>query len=203
MLACTDQAIREAARLIREGRLVIYPTDTLYGLGCNALDPEAVKDVFRVKKRDSSKPLSIAVCDLNMLRRYTSFDERAMRVMECFLPGPVTFVLRKRGLPDILTGGSEKVGVRVPESKAALRLVMEARVPIASTSANVSGREPPETAQEALLQLPDIDLVLDAGRLSGLPSSVIDLTTDPPMILREGKKPAWEIIPVIQEVYGL
>lgn len=202
VLRCTDEAIREAARLIGEGKLVVYPTDTLYGVGCSALDEGAIRRVFAVKKRDPSKPLSVAVCDLRMLRKYTAFDTRAMRVMERFFPGPVTFILRKRNLPEVLTGGAEKAGMRIPESREALKLIMLARVPIVSTSANVSGREPPETAEEALSQLPEVDLALDAGRLAGPPSTIIDLTEEPPRIVREGKKPTEEVEAVLEEVYG-
>ncbi|MFQ5887332.1 MAG: L-threonylcarbamoyladenylate synthase [Candidatus Hydrothermarchaeales archaeon] len=203
VLRCTEEAIREAARLIGEGKLVVYPTDTLYGVGCSALDEGAIRTVFAVKKRDASKPLSIAVCDLRMLRRYTAFESRAMQVMERFFPGPLTFILRKRNLPDVLTGGAETVGVRIPESRVALKLIMLAGVPIVSTSANVSGREPPETAEEALEHLPEVDLALDAGRLAGLPSTIIDLTEEPPRIVREGKKPTEDVEAVLEGVYGL
>lgn len=199
---CNDVSIKKAADVIQNSGLVVYPTDTLYGLGCSALDKEAVQKVFFVKKRDTTNPLSIAVCDLKMLRRYTSFDNRAMRAMECFLPGPVTFILRKKNLPDLLTGGRGSVGVRIPDNRVALKLVMEACVPIVSTSANISGRAPPETAEEACEQLLDVDLILDGGRITGQGSTIVDLTTDPPKILRDGAKPAWEIAAVIEEVYG-
>lgn len=201
VLSCSDHSIREAAGLIREGKLVVYPTDTLYGLGCNALDEDAISAVFDVKKRDRGKPLSVTVCNLKMLRKYAVFDERAMRVMEPFLPSPVTFLVKKRMLPDSLTGGSDKVGVRIPEDRTALKLVMEAGVPIVATSANISGRPSSETVEEALAQLPAVDLFLDSGRRSGLPSTIVDLTLDPPEIVREGKKSSWEILRVIQEVY--
>ncbi|GBE18947.1 threonylcarbamoyl-AMP synthase [archaeon BMS3Abin16] len=198
---CSDEAIKAAGQIIRDGGLVVYPTDTLYGLGCSALDEEAVQRVFEVKKRDPTNPLSIAVCNLRMLRRYTSFDSQAMRVMECFLPGPVTFVLRKKALPDVLTGGGGSVGVRIPESRVALKLIMEVGVPIVSTSANISGQAPPETADEVMAQLPEVDLILDGGKIAGRGSTIIDLTTCPPRILREGAKPAWEVAAVIEEVY--
>jgi L-threonylcarbamoyladenylate synthase len=203
ILSCDEKAIKKAAGIIKKGGLVVYPTDTLYGVGCNALDEDAIKKVFEVKRREAKKPLSIAVCNLKMLRKYTSFSNRAMRVMERFLPGPLTFILKKKGLPDVLTGGREEVGIRVPESKCTLKLVMQAGVPIVATSANISGREPPQTAIEAGEQLPEVDLILDEGRLEGLPSTVIDLTTDPPKILREGKKPAWEVSEVVSEIYNL
>jgi L-threonylcarbamoyladenylate synthase len=202
VLNCDEHAIKKAAGIIKKGGLVVYPTDTLYGVGCSALDEDAIKKVFKAKKRQPNKPLSIAVCDLLMLRKYASFDDRAMSVMERFLPGPLTFILKKKGLPDVLTGGSEKVGIRVPESRCALMLVMKAGVPIVATSANISGREPPQTVIEAGEQLPEVDLILDDGKLKGPPSTVIDLTSDPPKILREGKKPAWEVSEVVSEIYG-
>jgi len=200
--SCSDESIKAAGQIIQGGGLVVYPTDTLYGLGCSALDDGAVQKTFAVKKRDLSNPLSIAVCDLRMLRRYTSFDNQAMQVMECFLPGPVTFILKKRNLPDVLTGGLENVGVRIPDNRVALKLIMAAGVPIVSTSANISGQASPETAEEAFEQLPDVDLILDGGRITGLGSTIIDLTTNPPQILRKGAKPACDIEPVITEVYG-
>ncbi|RMF89165.1 MAG: threonylcarbamoyl-AMP synthase [Methanobacteriota archaeon] len=202
ILGCTAEAIKKAAEIIGGGGLVVYPTDTLYGLGCSALDEGAIKRLYAVKRRDLSKPVSIAVCDLRMLRRYTSFDEKAMQVLERFLPGPVTIILQKKGLPDLLTGGGRTIGIRIPENRAALRLIMNAGVPVVSTSANVSGREPPETPEEVLEQIPGVDLILDAGRLEGPPSTVIDLTTEKPRILREGRKPSWEIAVVLEEIYG-
>ncbi len=203
VLQCDENGITEAAKRIKSGELIIYPTDTIYGLGCNALKEQSIKKVYQLKRRDKAKPLSIAVSSLEMLRRYTSFDVKALRVMECFFPGPVTFILRKKGLPDVLTSGSQFVGVRIPESRTALRLIIKSGVPIVSTSANISGREAPETAREALKQLPEVDAVLDAGMISGQPSTIIDLSTDKPRVLREGKKPSWEIVPVLHEVYGL
>ncbi len=199
---CSENSIKKAGRLIKEGRIVIYPTDTLYGVGCSALNEDGVKRLFEIKKRDPSNPLSIAVSDLKMLRRHTSFDEKALRVMERFLPGPVTLILRKRNLPDILTGGGEKIGVRIPETRTALKLIIEAQVPIVSTSANVSGSKPAETAHEALRALPHADMALDGGRISGPPSTVIDLTESPPKIIREGKKPVAEIVEVLSEIYS-
>ncbi len=201
VLPCNDHSIREGAGVIRAGGLVVYPTDTLYGLGCNALNEDAVKAVFEVKKRDHRKPLSVAVGSLRMLRKYAVFDERAMRVMEPLLPSPVTFIVKKKMLPDILTGESNNVGIRIPEDRTALKLVMEVGVPIVATSANISGRAPSETVEEALEQLPSVDLFLDSGRRSGPPSTIVDLTCDPPEIVREGKKPSAEILRIIEEVY--
>jgi L-threonylcarbamoyladenylate synthase len=202
ILDCSDEAIKQASRAIVQGKLVVYPTDTLYGLGCDALDKRAIQRVFKIKKRRLNNPLSIAVCNLHMLRKFASFDDRAMQVMERFLPGPVTFILKKKGLSDLLTGGAEKVGIRVPENRTALRLIIGAGVPIVSTSANISGETPPKTAEEASKQLRGVDVVLDGGRVGGQPSTVVDLTAEQPRILREGKKPSWEIMAVVDEVYS-
>jgi len=199
---CSLESINTAVKVLRRGGLIVYPTDTLYGLGCNALDEEAVMKVYKAKKRDLHKPLSIAVSDLRMLRKHAHVGVRELRLMEPFLPGPVTFVLRRKALPDVLTGGGEKIGIRIPESWPALKLIISSGVPIVSTSANVSGREPAKTASEAVEQLPEVEIALDAGRLEGPASTVLDLTTRPPRILREGKKPAWEIAAKVEEVYG-
>ena len=203
ILEPTEDAIEKAAQYIRKGKLVVYPTDTVYGLGCNALDEEAIKSVFKAKKRAPSNPLSIAVSDLPMLRKYSSFDERAMKVMECFFPGPVTFILHKKSLPDILTGGINKVGVRIPESKTTLKLILKSGVPIVTTSANISGMDPPKTAEEVMEQLPGVDLILNGGMLESKGSTIIDLTLTPPEILREGACSKFNIIEKIQEYYKI
>ncbi len=180
-----DEGIKEALEVLKRGGLVIYPTDTLYGLGCNALDESAVKRVFAAKKRPPSSPLPIAVNDIEMMKRYAQLPDTAERLVEAFLPGALTVVLKKKDLPDVLTGGLPKVGVRIPKSGVALRLVELLGVPITATSANISGNPPPVSAKEAASQI-EADIVLDKGRLEvGVPSTVIDMTGEP-KILREG-----------------
>ncbi|MEE8402734.1 MAG: L-threonylcarbamoyladenylate synthase [Candidatus Hydrothermarchaeaceae archaeon] len=195
-----DDGIKEAADALKRGALVIYPTDTLYGLGCNALDESAVEQVFAAKNRQASKPLPIAVSDIPMLKRYAELTDTGERLAEAFLPGALTLVLKKRNLPDVLTGGLPKVGVRIPKSDIALRLIELSGAPITATSANISGNPPPVSAEDAASQIKEADIVLDEGLLAGsAPSTVVDLTGKP-KILRDGVIKRGELERVIGEI---
>ena len=157
-------------------------------LGADALDPEAVARVYEVKRRPLSKPLSIAVSSLEMLRRYAYLDEKAQRLAGRFLPGPLTLVLRKRDLPEILTSGLPKVGVRIPADHRALELIERFGKPVTATSANITEEIPPITVEEVLEQLTGVDLILDGGPLdpSRVPSTIVDMVGEP-KVLREGR----------------
>jgi len=157
-------SVEKAAKIIKKGGVVVYPTDTVYGLGANALDEKAVKKVFEMKKRDFSKPISIIVRDIEMAKQVASFDRDIEEKLKKLLPGPVTVILfKKKILPDILTAGSNKVGIRIPNCKFTQALMQRLDFPITTTSANISG-EP----------------------IEGKPSTVIDLTGKEPKILRVG-----------------
>ncbi len=189
-----NEGIREAVKTIKKGGLVIYPTDTLYGLGCNACDESCVKNVFTAKKRPLYNPLSIAVDSIEMLQQYGELTKEAEKLADAFLPGALTIVLQKKNLPDALTGGLQKVGVRIPKNDIALGLIELLGAPITATSANISGNPPPVSAEDAISQIPEADLVLNTGKLpGGIPSTVIDLT-GAPKILRQGaiKRPELE-----------
>lgn len=196
----SEEGITEAVEILRKGRLVIFPTDTLYGLGCNALDEPAIRSVFAVKKRPASSPLSIAVSDIEMMKQYAEVPQPAEKLAEAFLPGALTIVLKKKNLPDALTGGLPKVGIRIPNSDITLKLIEMMGTPVTATSANISGNPPPTTAEDAISQIPEADILLDAGPLgTGIPSTVIDMS-EKPKILREGKVKREELEKVIGEI---
>ncbi len=196
----SDEWIEEAAWILKKGGLVIYPTDTLYGLGCNALDEPALRSVFEAKKRPASNPLSIAVSDIEMMKEYAELTSEALKLASAFLPGPLTIVLKKKNLPDALTGGLPLVGIRIPKTDIVLKLITLLGAPITATSANVSGNPPPTTAEAAISQIPEADIVLDGGVLGpGLASTVIDMS-EKPKILREGKLKKSELESVIGEI---
>ncbi|MDF9747353.1 L-threonylcarbamoyladenylate synthase [Natrinema salsiterrestre] len=169
-----------AADAIDAGELVVYPTETVYGLGAAALDPAAVERVFDVKGRDRSKPLSFAVPSIPSALEYVRATDRERRFMATVLPGPVTVLCRRRdAVPDVLTAGRDRVGVRVPDNDLALALCERAGTPITATSANVSGRASART-------LADLDpeirqaaaVVLDGGETGGTESTVVDVSSD-------------------------
>lgn len=183
-------AIHEAARLLREGRLVAFPTETVYGLGANALDASAVRRVFEAKQRPSWDPLIVHVTSAGMLRNVAGrvpdgFHDLAARLM----PGPLT-VLVERGarIPDVVTAGRDTVAVRMPSHPVARALIDAAGVPVAAPSANRFGHASPTTAAHVLADLDGrIDALVDGGPTSvGVESTVIDITVTPPQILRAG-----------------
>jgi len=169
-----------AADAIDSGALVVYPTETVYGLAADALEPKAVDRVFEVKGRDRSKPLSFAVPSVPSALRYVRATDRERRFMATFLPGPVTVLCRRReAVPDELTAGRDRVGVRVPDHPLALRLCERASTPITATSANVSGRA---SARKLADLDPEIreaaEVVLEGGETAGTESTVVDVSSE-------------------------
>jgi len=182
--------VRQAAAVLRAGQLVAFPTETVYGLGTNALDPDSVRRIFEAKGRPTTNPLIVHVCDESMLRQVVAdWPALAAKLAKRFWPGPLTLVLPKNpAIPDIVTGGGPTVAVRIPAHPVALALIRETRMPLAAPSANRSSELSPTTAEHVWKGLEGrVDLILDAGPTqSGIESTVLDLTTDPPTLLRPG-----------------
>ncbi|MEW6328847.1 MAG: L-threonylcarbamoyladenylate synthase [Candidatus Micrarchaeota archaeon] len=182
-----EKALGLAMDAIRRDELIIYPTDTVYGIGANALSEKAVKKVFLAKKR-SKKPLSIVVCDKIMLQRYCYASKETMRILEDIFPGPFTAVLPKKyPFPEQLTP-HPNIGVRVPEQFFILSLVKRLNLPITTTSANFSGEPSPVSVEDIPKKLQDAaKVVVDGGPCRyALESTVIDFTGPKPAILRRG-----------------
>ena len=176
-----DEDLERAAEAIRDGGLVVYPTETVYGLAADALDSDAVERVFEVKGRDRSKPVSLAVptFETALEEGYVEATDRERAFAEEFLPGPVTLLCERREVvPDVLTAGRDRVGIRVPDCEPALALVERAERPITSTSANVSGEPSARTVDEVGEQVRSEAVVLDGGKTEGTESTVVDLSTE-------------------------
>jgi len=180
--------IDTAVRVLSRDGLIVYPTETVYGLGVDALSEDAVLKVYVVKNRPLSRPISIAVSDMDMLGAVAVVDEAARAFIERFLPGPVTVILpAKSCLPEIITGGTGLVGIRWPAHEIALAIIARLDSPITATSANVSGEIPPTRPEDVYIHS---DYLVDGGELPGTPSTVVDLTTL--RILRKGAE--WEAV---------
>lgn len=196
--------ISQAAAILRDGGLVAFATETVYGLGANALNAHAVARIFEVKERPSFDPIIVHIADREWLPKLTqSVPSRAEQLAEKFWPGPLTMVLRKAEIvPDIVTSGLPSVGVRMPDHPLALALIKEAGVPVAAPSANPFGRISPTQAEHVAEMLGDkIDYILDGGACRvGVESTVLDLTSDVPILLRPGGLPLEEIDAVVGPV---
>lgn len=183
-------AILEAARLIQAGEVVAFPTETVYGLGANALDAAAVQKIFEAKGRPSDNPLIVHISKRQDVDRLIKeLPSSAITLMERFWPGPLTMIFKKSPLiPDAVTAGLDTVAIRMPRHPVALRLIECSGVPIAAPSANRSGHTSPTMAQHVLDDLDGrIPLILDGGRCDvGLESTVLDMTAEVPTILRPG-----------------
>ncbi len=193
--------ISEAARAISNGGIVSFPTRYLYGLGANALNPDAVDRVFAIKQRPYSKPLSVLIShqdDLSLLAR--NVPPAAVSIMEGFWPGDITIVFEAHAtLPLNLTAGTGKIGVRLPQYPVAVALTNAVQGPITATSANITGRGGCSRVSDLDPVVADkLDLILDAGPLEGgTGSTVIDVTFDIPKIFREGAVPAKDIFAIL------
>ena len=200
ILQATAENISKAAEMIKSGGLVAFPTETVYGLGANGLNVEACRKIFIAKGRPQDKPLSLHVASLEMASTIAKIDSRAEILFKKFLPGALTIILAKNKIvPDFVTCGAT-VGIRFPANEVALRLIRLAEVPIAAPSANLSGFEPPKTAQEVFEGLKGrISIILDGGACKfGISSTIIDLTAENPKILRHGAISAEKVMEVLK-----
>lgn len=196
--------IRVAADIVKRGGVVAFPTETVYGLGADALSPEAVTKIFKAKERPPDNPIIVHVSGKGEVERLaTEVPQKALDLMEKFWPGPLTIVLKAaKVVPRVTTGGLDTVAIRMPSHKVALTLIAESRTPIAAPSANIAGKPSPTTAEHVIEDLAGrIDFVLDAGPTTvGVESTVIDMTKNPPVILRPGGTTSEELRKVLGKV---
>ncbi len=186
-LSPEKEIIKKASRVLELGGVVVYPTETLYGLGANAFDHAAVQRVFEIKGRNPSKPSSVAFRDLDQAKKFLEFTLAAEKLTKKFLPGPLTIILNAKIEFEQFLGGS-KVSVRIPDHPVVQALLKEIKFPITSTSANLSGGKDPLEAKDAMEQVGEsVDLILDAGKCKyGKPSTVVDCSSGEVEIVREG-----------------
>ena len=200
-----DEALTKAAEFIKNGGLVAFPTETVYGLGGDGLNSEAASKIYKAKGRPSDNPLILHINDQKMLHKIVNdVNSMAKKIMTAFCPGPITLILPKSDIvPSSVTGGLDTVAVRMPDNDIARELIRLSNTPIAAPSANISGRPSPTTAQAVYNDLHDrIDMILDGGACHfGVESTIVDCTEDVPIILRPGaitKEMLEELFPVVK-----
>lgn len=190
ILKPTNENITAAAKIIQNGGLVAFPTETVYGLGANALDAEAVAKIYAAKGRPSDNPMIVHIARASDIGQLTPrLSPTIVTLIDVFWPGPLTLIVKKKGIiPDVTTGGLDTVAVRMPDNETALALINEAGCPIAAPSANLSGKPSPTKAQHVIDDLSGrIDAVIEGEDCRiGIESTVLDVTGDIPTILRPG-----------------
>jgi len=185
-----DKQLDYAAEVLRSGGLVAFPTETVYGLGANALNAGAVEGIYHAKGRPSDNPLIVHIADTDTLKDVAeTIPQAAKPLMEKFWPGPLTLIMPKsEKVPEIITAGLNTVAIRMPSHPVALALIKKAGVPVAAPSANSSGKPSPTAAEHVWLDLAGkVDIIIDGGKSDvGVESTVLDVTVQPPQILRPG-----------------
>lgn len=184
--------LRKAVLSLNSGGVLIYPTDTLYGLGANALNEKSISRIFKIKSQDRNKPISVIARDVAMARKIACIDSRVEEILKKIWPGPITIILRKKDIiPSILTAGGETLGIRIPSHGFIGDLMSLIDFPITATSANISGEKdllnPKDIVKTFSLAKNAPDIFIDAGMIKNPePSTIIDLTTNIPKIVRIG-----------------
>lgn len=200
----TSENIKKIAELIKNDELVAFPTETVYGLGANALSTKAVEKIFEVKNRPADNPLIVHVCSpLQIMRVAMEFPEKARLLADHFMPGPLTIVLEKKPiLSDLVTGGLNTVGVRMPDHPVALEFINACNLPVCAPSANLSTRPSPTIARHVFDDMNGrIPAILDGGQCDfGIESTIVDVTGKVPVVLRKGAISIEELRAVVGEV---
>jgi tRNA threonylcarbamoyl adenosine modification protein (Sua5/YciO/YrdC/YwlC family) len=182
--------VRTAVDILQHGGIIIYPTDTVYGIGCSAENKNAIERIYLIKRMKPGKPFSFVCSDLTHISEYAHVSNPAFKIMKRLIPGPYTFVLpaaKMKALPKILVSKRKTVGIRVPESRITLDIVRGLGHPILSTSVSVGEGEILHEPEDIIEHFRNqVELIIDAGPLSAEPSSVLDLTGETPVVIRKG-----------------
>jgi L-threonylcarbamoyladenylate synthase len=201
-----DLAVAEAVKFLKEGKIIVYPTDTIYGLGCDALNEKAVERIIKIKKRNSGKPFSVIIKDIATSKKISFVDRQKEDIMKKLLPGPYTLILPGvKNIPKVVTGNANSIGVRIPNYELTKKLSEKFKNPFITTSVNIAKESPindpfkiVERFKEQGIQP---DLILDCGKIKNTqPSVVIDVTRKSPQILRSGARSLGEIKELLEKL---
>ncbi len=184
------EKLKEIGEIIREGEIVIFPTETVYAIGTNGLNEDAIKNLYKIKQRSFDKPTSLLVSDMDMVEILAKdITNLEYKLMKKFFPGPLTIILKGKDIvPNILTGNTDTIGIRMPENEIARKLIEYAKVPIAAPSANIANKPSGTNLKNILNDFEEtVDYYIDGGESKiGLGSTIVKIENDVPIILREG-----------------
>lgn len=184
------EKLKKPAEMIKEGKIVIFPTETVYGIGTNGLKSDSIKKIYEIKKRDFNKPISLLVNSIKMIESVAkNISDLEYALINRFCPGPFTIILKKKEeVPDILTANGDTVGIRMPDSLIARILIDYSGVPIATPSANISGKPSGTSVDNIMKDFKDsVDCIIDNGESKlGVASTIVKVENENPIILREG-----------------
>jgi tRNA threonylcarbamoyl adenosine modification protein (Sua5/YciO/YrdC/YwlC family) len=181
--------IQQTVEVLRQGGIIVYPTDTIYGLGCDIFNKQAITKIYQLKKREGHKPMSIICSSIADISKYAVIPDSSFAILKKCLPGPFTFILKAKNImPSNFLAKNKTVGIRVPDNQICLEIVKRLGNPIITTSLNLAN----EKVMTSPSQLPkeiknNLDLIIDSGNLPQEPSTVVDLSNEEPTILRQGK----------------
>ncbi|MCI8345518.1 MAG: threonylcarbamoyl-AMP synthase [Clostridia bacterium] len=182
--------LKEMGGIIKRGEIVIFPTETVYAIGTNGLDEETIKKLYKIKQRPLDKPTSLLVSDMEMVKNLArDITEKEYKLMKTFFPGPLTIILKKKDIvPNILTGNTNTIGIRMPENEIARKLIEYANVPIAAPSANIANKPSGTNIENIINDFKEtVDYYIDGGESKiGLGSTIVKIENNVPIILREG-----------------
>lgn len=184
------EKLKEPAEIIKQGGIVVFPTETVYGIGTNGLDEKAIDKLYKIKQRPYSKPISLLVSNMKMIEEVaTEITDIEYKLMEAFFPGPLTIILKKKKtIPNVLTADTDTVGIRMPEEDIAQKLIEYAGTPIGAPSANITGKKSGTNIQSIMRDFGDkVDYYIDGGESKiGIGSTIVKVIDGVPNILREG-----------------
>ena len=197
-----EEKLKEIGEEIKKGKIAIFPTETVYGIGTNGLNEEGIKKLFDIKKRPKEKPISLLVNSIEMIERIAKLTEEERKIIKIFFPGPLTLIVEKKKIvPDILTSNKKTVGIRMPDNEIALKLIKYANIPIATSSANISGKENNTDIINIKKEFENkVDYFIDGGKSKiGIGSTIIKIENNKLHILRKGIITEEEILKVLKE----
>lgn len=186
-----EQELNKVVHILKQGGIVIFPTETVYGIGANAFNEQSVKKIYEVKERPSEKPLSIIVSGIDEIEKYSIIENEIERkIINSFMPGPITIILKKKpGMFDYISSGKDTIGIRIPDNKIILSILRNLKMPIVAPSANISGMKSGIDLPEILKDFNNkVDACINGGKAKiGAASTIIQVIDGKPEILRQGK----------------